>query len=144
MARIGVALSGGGHRAALFGLGALLYLVDAGKNREVSSIASVSGGSLTTGVVAQSCNFAKTTPDEFSAVARRLASQIVSKGTLWAAPLTWIYLATLLLGAAAAFVEVWFLPVALWLRIIVFVAALFGLGLLPSAFLRARYARAGG
>ena len=33
MSRIAVALSGGGHRAALFGLGVLLYLVDAGKHR---------------------------------------------------------------------------------------------------------------
>jgi hypothetical protein len=39
MGRIGVALSGGGHRASLFGLGALLYLADAGKSQEVTSIA---------------------------------------------------------------------------------------------------------
>ena len=31
MAHIGVALSGGGHRATLFGLGAMAYLLDAGK-----------------------------------------------------------------------------------------------------------------
>jgi hypothetical protein len=35
VAGISVSISGGGHRAALFG--ALLYLADAGKNREVSS-----------------------------------------------------------------------------------------------------------
>jgi hypothetical protein len=46
---IGVALSGGGHRAALFALGVLWYPADAGKNRSVTSIASVSGGSLTNG-----------------------------------------------------------------------------------------------
>ena len=40
---IAVALSGGGHRAALFGLGALLYLVDAGKGPELATISSVSG-----------------------------------------------------------------------------------------------------
>lgn len=39
----------GGHRT-LFALGALQYLADAGKNIDVSSIASVSGGSLTSGV----------------------------------------------------------------------------------------------
>lgn len=33
MPRIGVALSGGGHRASLFALGTLLYLIDAQKNR---------------------------------------------------------------------------------------------------------------
>ena len=45
--RIAVALSGGGHRACLFALDALLYLVDAGKAKQLTSIASVSGGSLT-------------------------------------------------------------------------------------------------
>ena len=45
VSRIAVALSGGGHRA-LFSLGALVYLVDAGKSREVTSVSSVSGGSL--------------------------------------------------------------------------------------------------
>jgi hypothetical protein len=74
MAGIGVALSGGGHRAALFGLGVLLYLVDAEKNREVTSIASVSGSSLTNGVVAQSSNFTAVTQDEFLLVAKQLAT----------------------------------------------------------------------
>ena len=57
MPRVAVAISGGGHRAALFGLGALLYLADCGKSREVESIASVSGGSLANGYVAQSADF---------------------------------------------------------------------------------------
>jgi hypothetical protein len=39
---IAVALSGGGHRAALFGLGALLYLIDAGKGPEIGCVSSVS------------------------------------------------------------------------------------------------------
>jgi hypothetical protein len=47
---IGVALSGGGHRATVFGLGALLALVDQGLNREVVSVASVSGGSIANGI----------------------------------------------------------------------------------------------
>jgi len=69
MAEIGVALSGGGHRAALFGLGVLLYLADAGKNGEVSSIASVSGGSLANGYVGQSTEYQSVSATEFSAVA---------------------------------------------------------------------------
>jgi hypothetical protein len=109
MAGIAVALSGGGHRAALFGLGVLLYLVDAGKNRDVTSIASVSGGSLTNGVVAQSSNFAQTTSDQFAGVARDLAQTIVRRGTLWASWLTWFYLLVLLFAAAAP-VVVWLLP----------------------------------
>ena len=48
-----VSLSGGGHRAALFGAGALLYLMDADKGAELSCVASVSGGSLTNAAVEQ-------------------------------------------------------------------------------------------
>ena len=36
--KIAIALSGGGHRASLFGLGVLLYLTDAGRNRDVVSV----------------------------------------------------------------------------------------------------------
>lgn len=48
---LAVALSGGGHRATVFGLGALLAIVDSGLNRSVRSISSVSGGSIANGVV---------------------------------------------------------------------------------------------
>lgn len=44
---IAIALSGGGHRASLFSLGVLLALVDLRLNRQVSYVASVSGGSIT-------------------------------------------------------------------------------------------------
>lgn len=53
-ARIGVALSGGGHRASLFAAGALLGLVDASLQTRLVSISSVSGGSITNGIVAAS------------------------------------------------------------------------------------------
>lgn len=54
---ISVALSGGGHRAALFAVGALLGLTDAGLNGHTDVIASVSGGSITYGLVAKSGDF---------------------------------------------------------------------------------------
>jgi hypothetical protein len=50
MTRVGVALSGGGHRASVWAAGLLLYLADAGRNGDVGTIASVSGGSITNGV----------------------------------------------------------------------------------------------
>ena len=50
--RLGVALSGGGHRAAVFSLGALLYMVDARVSPNVTTISSVSGGSLLNGYLA--------------------------------------------------------------------------------------------
>lgn len=147
---IGVALSGGGHRAALFGLGVLLYLVDAGKNGEVTSIASVSGGSLTNGYVAQSSRFAQASPSEFSEVATRLASTISGKGTLWASPLTKAYLAGLVVAALIP-LAVWFLPLEWWIRLVLFVLALIGLGLYAQlrgvvcgrAFARALYSPGG-
>jgi predicted acylesterase/phospholipase RssA len=45
--RIGVAISGGGYRAAAWGLGALLYLTDAGLHGQIGTVSSVSGGSIT-------------------------------------------------------------------------------------------------
>ena len=41
---IGMALSGGGHRATMWSLGTLLYLVDSGKHRDVAAISSSPGG----------------------------------------------------------------------------------------------------
>jgi hypothetical protein len=70
MAGVGVAISGGGHRAAMFGLGALLYLADAGKNRPVTSIASISGGSLTNGYVALKVDYAALDGREFEAAVK--------------------------------------------------------------------------
>lgn len=49
---IGLALSGGGYRATLFNLGSLWRLNDAGLLRRLSRITSVSGGSITAGVLA--------------------------------------------------------------------------------------------
>lgn len=49
---IGVAISGGGHRATAYGLGVLLYLVDSRLNQRVGTISSVSGGSILNAFVA--------------------------------------------------------------------------------------------
>ena len=80
MSDVGVALSGGGHRAALFGLGVLLYLADSGRNRSVTSVASVSGGSLTNGYLAQELEYRTASPEDVHDLARRFASQIVRRG----------------------------------------------------------------
>ena len=48
---IGLCLSGGGYRAMLFHLGALWRLYEAGLLRGVKRISSVSGGSITAGVL---------------------------------------------------------------------------------------------
>ena len=48
---VAVALSGGGHRATVFGLGAISALLDAGLGKRLVSISSVSGGSIANGVL---------------------------------------------------------------------------------------------
>lgn len=50
---IGLALSGGGFRATLFGLGSLWRLNEAGLLGKLDTITSVSGGSILAGILAQ-------------------------------------------------------------------------------------------
>jgi NTE family protein len=52
----GLALSGGGFRAALFHLGSLWRLTELGLLHKVTRVASVSGGSITSGVLAVAWN----------------------------------------------------------------------------------------
>src|SRR5262245_8362714 len=49
---IGLALSGGGYRAMLYHLGTLWRLNDANLMRRLGAVSSVSGGSITAGVLA--------------------------------------------------------------------------------------------
>jgi hypothetical protein len=93
---VGIAISGGGHRATLFGLGALLAAVDLGLNRRVVQISSVSGGSLLNGFVAQRCAFNEEYTESFDRVAAQLATVIVNRGVLTK---TWIW--TILLSPIA-------------------------------------------
>jgi hypothetical protein len=102
---LAVSLSGGGHRATLFVLGALLYLVDAKVNKHVTSIASVSGGSLTNGFVGQALNFRETDGTEFrNKVASPLATQIAKSGTLFVPLLSKVYLLVLIVWILALIV----------------------------------------
>jgi predicted acylesterase/phospholipase RssA len=79
---IGVALSGGGFRATLHGLGVLMFLVDSGLNSQVTSIASVSGGSVTNGCVAARCEFREEKPATFDIVVRDIVHAIVAHGLI--------------------------------------------------------------
>jgi predicted acylesterase/phospholipase RssA len=120
---LAVAMSGGGHRATLFVLGALMYLVDAKANGDVSSIASVSGGSLTNGLVGQAVNFRQTNGDEFrDRVAKPLATQIANSGTLFAPLLTKIYLVILVVAGILVFAIPALWPGPWWVRLLLFFA----------------------
>ncbi len=88
-----VSLSGGGHRAALFGAGALLYLMDADKGGELSCVASVSGGSLTNAAVGLNIDLRTTDAAAFRERIRPLIQACSTRGTVWSAPLTIGYLA---------------------------------------------------
>jgi Patatin-like phospholipase len=118
-------MSGGGHRASLFGLGVLLYLADAGKLPEVTSVASVSGGSITNGYVAQTVDVSSAADGTgFQAAMRPLAYQLAQRGSLFASWVTWVYLAVLVVTGLAALVGPWFLPVAGIVQFVIFLASL--------------------
>lgn len=126
---VGVALSGGGHRATLFALGALLYLADSGVSQNVTIMSSVSGGSLTNGYVAQECDFSSVSPVEFRRVAGRLANVVALRGTIFSSWLTWLYLSALvglLLGVGAV---TYIFQGTLRLILVLSLVVAFGLGL---------------
>jgi len=120
--RIGVAISGGGHRATMFGLGVLLYLADTEHNRATVAISSVSGGSITNAVAALN-DYQIASSDAFRATARRLAAQIANRGSLFAWPGTWLYLFAVALGMVGS-VAIWFVPLQWAWRLVLFVVAL--------------------
>ena len=103
-ANIGVALSGGGHRATLFGLGAMAYLLEAGKGPELSTISSISGGSITNGWLGLEADLTSVRPDDVDALVRPLAHRIARQGTLWASPYTYLCLLSFAVVFAAAVV----------------------------------------
>lgn len=91
---IGVAMSGGGHRATAYALGVLLYLVDSGLNRHVQTISSVSGGSILNAFVALLRSGDGRSPRSFrsfdtfgafDADAARLAALLAGHRRLWLA-----------------------------------------------------------
>jgi len=122
---LAVSLSGGGHRATLFVLGALMYLVDAKANTFVTSIASVSGGSLTNGLIGQNLNFKETDGNEFrSRVASPLATQIAKKGTLFAPLFSKFYLVILIVTGILALIIPAIVPMPWYARILLFLIGL--------------------
>lgn len=130
---LAIALSGGGHRATIFGLGALMYVVDAGRHRQTTSISSVSGGSLTNGFVGKTLDFHQTTTDEFTReVAGPLAHQVAQRGTLFAPWTTKLYLLVLVLVAVAVVAPFVLLSTALWIQIVAALGVLIVLGWLFS------------
>ena len=125
---IEIALSGGGHRAAAYALGALLYLVHANLNSRVRNISSVSGASITNAFVASQCDFQAVKIDEFKVIASKLILKIARSGLLsvWT---TWACVAVVIIVAIAtsvAFGMIWWtfvgdsLSLDLWGAFVIF------------------------
>jgi hypothetical protein len=137
-----VALSGGGHRATLFAIGALMALVDRGLNQRVVQISSVSGGSIANAFVAQRCRFDRLGPGELDPIAAELIGSIVRRGVLtktWIAVITG---GTIVIGVAAG-VGLWRLGVpsvlALLVGLFLVAAVLLSSGLIVQRLLNRRY-----
>jgi hypothetical protein len=96
-------LSGGGHRASVWAAGLLLYLADAGRNDDVGAIASVSGGSITNGVVAQQMDYRQARANEVRDGLGPLLHHIAYTGLFFWGPSTNLYVVTVLgvLGVGA-------------------------------------------
>ncbi len=73
---LGLALSGGGTRAATFAIGPILHLLDVDQYRNVEQINSVSGGSLTNGYIANTTTLEQPlTAEHLEPFARRLVDK---------------------------------------------------------------------
>jgi predicted acylesterase/phospholipase RssA len=124
-ARTAVAMSGGGHRASVFALGVALYLAEAGRAGQITSVSSVSGGSFANGALAQDVDLTTCSPSDVEATVARVSRKIARGGTVLAAPIARIYVAALVLLFLAVLVGTWFLPIAIGLRVLVFVVGVF-------------------
>lgn len=80
-AALGLALSGGGVRAALFSLGVVIGLIETGCHRRLRCVASVSGGSILNAALAHADSLAGlSSVTEFESVASKLAGSLASRG----------------------------------------------------------------
>ncbi|MDD7933725.1 hypothetical protein PH190_14820 [Actinomycetospora straminea] len=82
-------------------MGALLYLVDAETNRNVAAISSVSGGSITNGVIAHETDFAHVGAATFEARMAPLVRHVASTGLFFWGRGTNAYVLSVFAGALA-------------------------------------------
>jgi Patatin-like phospholipase len=78
--RIGVAISGGGHRAALWGTGTMLALADMDAICDVTTIASVSGGSIANAVLASGPDVSTASFDDIGVTSQAALQQWTHDG----------------------------------------------------------------
>lgn len=79
---LGLALSGGGVRAALFSLGVIVALIETQYHKRVACIASVSGGSILNAALAHARRLGEfSTVDEFQPLVSSLTTILAEQGT---------------------------------------------------------------
>jgi Ca2+/Na+ antiporter len=126
---VGVALSGGGHRATVFGLGALLAIADAGLCDRTISISSVSGGSIANGAVMVGPDFGLAPMSEIEAHIGRTVRSIAERGILQGgAPATRWYLGSFVasvVATVAMFLTAAVAGLAQWPAVVAVALALF-------------------
>jgi hypothetical protein len=120
--QVGIALSGGGHRATAFAVGVLLYLSKAEVRGQVASIASVSGGSLANASLAARLDFASDpSEDAVTSALRQIARRCTGRWLTLSGFARLMALAVIGVWAVLALVGVWFLPVDLELQAVALV-----------------------
>ena len=80
--RIGLALSGGGYRAAVFHLGVLSYMAENDLLENVTHISTVSGGSIVMGLIYKLNGYKFPTSKEYLENVHNQAIEFLSKSTL--------------------------------------------------------------
>jgi hypothetical protein len=126
--RIGVALSGGGHRATVFGLGALFAIADSRLSGQVVSISSVSGGSIANGIAMIGPDYAESSAVELEDHYRPALKAIAERGLLLGrAPATRAYVRVLIGAVVIAIIAVLatavLLVIHLWIPAVVVAVA---------------------
>jgi len=79
-----------------------MYLADSGMNKYVSSIASVSGGSVTNGFIAQEVDFTEVNGDEFEEKVAKPLAQGISFKRKWNKLFMYLWLAVLFVCLTAS------------------------------------------
>jgi hypothetical protein len=140
--QVGVAISGGGHRATAWGVGAVLALGDAGLAPRITSVASVSGGSITNGVLAHELDVNAASSDDIESSMAKLLKQITGEGLFWFGPATDPWLRSFfaaavlavgsLIGMVLAFLLAGREVSPLWLLLLGVVGVIVGLALQPK------------
>lgn len=109
---VGIALSGGGYRAALFALGALIYVREACRvsrnSGQVVAISSVSGGSILNGLLAHAGGLAELDDRRFEDLVRAMVQYATGAGSMFAGTRArWYYFALLPLTALSVLGLAW-------------------------------------